>query len=157
MRVGRPVKPPAWFWPAALLCQLAPKVWTPIPQLMGVKIAQRNTLMAKNRPCSASIAHLGPGSGPAVGPLPLSFAMNIALTRKSAIAQTGLVRCDTRRPPNEGGTARSFACPRFEADRHSVWYSTACRTRLSADDALLFRPVGPFHHLWPLLALSRIR
>src|SRR5712671_6926961 len=106
------------------------KFWTPIPQLMGVKIARRNTLMAKNRPCSASIAHsrgLGPGllAGPAVGPLPLGFAMNIALTRKSAIAQTGVVRCDTRRPPNEGGNARSFACPRFEADRHSVWYSTA--------------------------------
>src|SRR5260370_19455343 len=57
MGVGRPVKPPAWFGPAAVLCQLAPKFWTPIPQLMGVKIAQRNTLMAKNRPCSASIAH----------------------------------------------------------------------------------------------------
>src|SRR5712691_11920862 len=56
-RVGRPVKPPAWFWPAAVLCQLAPKFWTPIPQLMGVKIARRNTLIAKNQPCSASIAH----------------------------------------------------------------------------------------------------
>ena len=40
--VGRPVKPPAWFWPAAVLCQLAPKFWTQIPQLMGVKIARRN-------------------------------------------------------------------------------------------------------------------
>src|SRR6266849_9600395 len=33
--VGRPVKPPAWFWPAALLCQLAPKFWNADPPAHG--------------------------------------------------------------------------------------------------------------------------
>src|SRR4029077_13444935 len=33
--VGKSVKPSAWFWPAAVLCQLASKFWTPIPRLVG--------------------------------------------------------------------------------------------------------------------------
>jgi hypothetical protein len=69
-------------------------------------------------------------AGAAFGPLPLGFAMNIAFARKSPIACIGVVRCETRLPPNEGGNATLFAGVRFESGRHGVWYSTACRTRL---------------------------
>jgi hypothetical protein len=58
----------------------------------------------------------------------------------------GVVRCDTRRPPNEGGNATLFTCVRFESGQHSVWYSTVVELLLSADGALLFRSVRPFHH-----------
>jgi hypothetical protein len=53
-------------------------------------------------------------------------------TRKSAIAQIGVIRCDTRRqPPNEGGNATSFlghvtaAAIRARADRTSGGEGTA--------------------------------
>ncbi len=60
----------------------------------------------------------GPGVlvvGGAFGPLPLGFAMNIAFARKSPIACVGVVRCETRLPPNEGGNATLFAGVRFES------------------------------------------
>src|SRR5260370_3823838 len=148
MGVGRPVKPPAWFGPAALLCQLAPKFWTPIPQLMGVKIAQRNTLMAKNRPCSASIAHSQGARARAVsGPSgwPLAFGL----------------RDEHRAHPEECNRADWHSTLRYAAAAKRRWkreivrlptlrkrIGTAFGTArlvefaLSADDALLFRSVG---------------
>ena len=55
-------------------------------------------------------------------------APNIAFTRKSAIAYLGVVRRDTRQPPNEGGSATSFACSCYasESAQRLVLHGVSC-------------------------------
>jgi hypothetical protein len=85
-------------------------------------------------------------AGPAVGPLPLGFAMNIAFTRKSAIVDWRItLRCAAT-------TKRRWERDIVRLRTLRKWVGTAFGTAwlvgfaLSADDALLFRSVGPFHH-----------
>jgi hypothetical protein len=55
-------------------------------------------------------------------------APNIAFTRKSAIAYLGVVRRDTRQPPNEGGSTTSFACSCYasESAQRLVLHGLSC-------------------------------
>jgi hypothetical protein len=85
----------------------------------------------------------------------LGFAVNIALTRKSAIAQTGVVRCDTRRPAKRRWKREIVRLPTLRK-RIGTAFGTArlVEFALSADDALLFRSVGQIRD-WVMYARRR--
>jgi hypothetical protein len=46
----------------------------------------------------------------------------------------------------KAGTRHPSPAHAAKVGRHSVWYSMIIELALSADEALLFRSVGPFHH-----------
>jgi hypothetical protein len=110
------------------------------------------TLIAKNRPCSASIAH-SQGARTRVVSGPSGWPLAFGLRDEHRADSEECNRADWR------STLRYAAAAKRRWKREIVRLPTLRRRvgtpfgtarlvefALSADDALLFRPVGPFHH-----------